>query len=147
MRDYQRSKVYAAENKALDMFPAVAKARDMEWCEDFKKEIMDSEHWKKHKGWAYVNLHHGAGHRSAGYYSARRGKQRTVTLPKFARSKAMMIHEFAHALTDRTHKNASGHGTYFCGHYIALVQELLGRDRGEHLASHFKDHGVRFIEM
>tara|TARA_R110002020_G_scaffold279976_4_gene495777 strand:- start:1898 stop:2287 length:390 start_codon:yes stop_codon:yes gene_type:complete len=117
----------------------------MEECSAYASKIKATDYWKQHKGWLRVNLHHGAGHRSAKYYRAWSGRQRCVVLPKWARSEIVMIHEFAHCLTDRTTGgDYSGHGTHFCGHYLNLVGELLGEDYKNRLMEQFDEDGVRY---
>ncbi len=139
-RDYQRSSVYKAERAVFDIEEGLKHHRDMEWCADYAEVIKNSDHWKKHKGWKRVTLHHGAGYRMAKYqYSKKR-----IVLPKWARSKQIMIHEFAHCLTHRTIEDHSGHGTYFCGHYLKLVEELLGDTAAKALTRSFENHGVRY---
>jgi putative metallohydrolase (TIGR04338 family) len=137
--DYQRSKVYAAEDAAFH------KRRDpsmttLDEVRDYMDAIIASEYWTAQKGWLRVKVGDGRGRRNACYKPSRR----QVCFPLWARSEWIIIHEMAHCLTYRTTKDGTGHGTHFTGHYLSLVEELLGTREAIALAESFTKHGVRW---
>lgn len=137
-RDYQRSKVYKAERIFIN--DATHLNVDMDWVESFGREITASPYWSKMGGWKRIKLRDGRGARRAFYHP----RDRSITLPLWARTKEVMIHEYAHALTHRVQGEYSGHGTYFCGHYLQLVDCLLGPEQSFALMASFDAHGVRY---
>lgn len=144
--DYQRKKVYDAENEAFggEFNWKIGKFDTLGECEIFAKKIVESDYWKSQKGWKKIKLKCGRGCRNAFY----RPSDRTVTLPKWARNEHVIIHEFAHYLTHylthRTHEDGSAHGSFFAGHYLMLVDELLGSDHSMALMEHYEKQGVRY---
>ena len=139
-RDSQRKKVYDSENAAfLDMFKQ--EFITLEECKAFVDIVTNSKYWLKHKGYKRFYLKDGRGTRSAWYCHPKR----EINLPKWSRNKKAIIHELAHALTHKTHGGGvPSHGRFFCTHYIALMQELLGDDEALKLWQQFDDRGVNF---
>lgn len=142
-RDYQRSKLYHAEDVAFDKSKP-AEFETLDECKAFAEQIINSKHWERHKGWKRVNVLDGRGRRCACFQANSKGKTHSIKLPRWARSRWIIIHEFAHMLTHRTHKGTAPHGAFFAGHYLALVEELLG-DRAEFLLrSSFDTNGIKY---
>ena len=140
--DYQRSKVYAAEDAAFDKRkpPAIPALHEVRAYMDM---VIASQHWTKHKGWQRVRLEDGRGRRSACY----RSHKRSIAMPTWARSEWIVIHEMAHCLTHRTTGAASSHGTHFTWHYLMLVLELLGQEAHDALAEQFIGKGVKWHNL
>lgn len=143
MRDYQRSKVYAAEDRAFGKSKP-PEFQTLSECESFAILIVSSDYWQSCKGRKRFKLTDGRGRRRACYYGRNGSKADRYALPKWARSRWIIIHEFAHGLTDHVHEDAPWHGSIFCSHYLSLVRELLGNEAAEKLANSFIEHGVKF---
>ena len=139
-RDDQRSAVYAAENKALNMFAEEKLFSSMDELKAYCVEITQSEYWTKQKGWLRFTVADGRGRRSACYKPSRR----QVCFPKSMRTPEIAIHEMAHFLTAKTSKGVPAHGSHFCGHYLNLVKELLGVEKFEALKQAFDESRVRY---
>jgi len=140
-RDFQRSKLYDAESSVFPMYEPVEKYRQLDDCHEFLKKIMATEYWKRHKGWKRIKIGDGRGRRSACYKPHRR----QVCLPLWARNEYVMIHEMAHCLVHKTQGDSRvWHGTHFAGHYLQLVDELLGMDESSKLMESFDKKGVKY---
>ena len=139
VQDYQRSKVYAAEDKVFNKgLPATMES--MESVRSYMDRVMGTEYWGRMKGWTRVTAADGRGRRSACY----KPSKKQVCFPSWSRSEWIIIHELAHCLTHRTTKSGTGHGTHFVGHYLNLVEEMLSRDTAVQLAESFTQHGARY---
>jgi putative metallohydrolase (TIGR04338 family) len=140
-RDFQRSKLYKAERKVLPLFDKSELFSDMNELKAYCELIKETDYWKKHKGWKRVKVKDGRARQSACYWS----HDRSVAFPKGLRTPCVAIHEMAHCLTHKTTgDNYVGHGTHFCGHYIKLVNELLGYEMAMKLQKQFDEDGVRY---
>ena len=140
-RDHQVSKVYAAENAVFPMHNPVEKYRKLDDCNEFLKKIIATQYWHRHKGWKRINIGDGRGRSSACY----KPWKKQVCLPLWARNEHVMIHEMAHCLTHRTQNDPNGgvgHGTHFAGHYLNLIDELMGMDEAMKLMESFDEKGV-----
>lgn len=147
-RDIQRSAVYAAEDMAFD------KNKDAEFetlaeCNDFAKRIICSEYWLKNKGLKRFSLSDGRGRRSACFKGIEHGYRRnTICLPKWSRSRWVIIHEFAHFLTMRTDgKYKAWHGATFCRHYVELILEMIGQEECNKLETCFREKSVKVLPV
>jgi putative metallohydrolase (TIGR04338 family) len=139
-RDNQRSKVYLAENKALHMFADEKLFGSMEELKLYCINITESDYWKKHKGWKRFTVSDGRGRRSACY----KPTKKQLCFPKDMRTPEIAIHEMSHFLTAKTSKGVPNHGSHFCGHYLNLVNELLGSKAFESLKEAFDEGGVKY---
>jgi len=137
--DFQRSSVYQAENIVHD-FDADPEYTTLKECYEFQKEVITSDYWQAQKGYVKIKITDGRGRSRPCYWH----NKKSISLPKHARSRWVIIHEMAHALTHRTHPDCSAHGKYFCMHYLALVRELLGYDTWLNLREAFIYCGVRY---
>lgn len=142
LRDYQRSKLYSAENKAFANveFWKKNEFKTLAECADFAKEIVNSNYWTRHKGWKRIKLNDGRGCRNAAYWY----NDRSVTLPIWARNKLVIIHEFAHYLTHKTQQDPVGHGSHFAAHYLELVDEIMGMEYSMLLMEQYDLLGVKY---
>lgn len=147
-RDVQRSKVYAAENSAFDK-TRQAEFETLEQCGDFAKQIICSNYWKQNKGLKRYKITDGRGRGSACYKPKAHGYSHDmICLPKWARSRWIIIHEFSHFLTYRTHGSSTQwHGGIFCRHYIELLNELIGQEECSRLETCFRESGVRILPV
>lgn len=137
-RDFQRSKVYAAERSAFTFSPEFT---TIDECDDFARIITGCSYWLLNNGKTNYRLHDGRGHRSA-YFKR---KSNTIVLPRWARSRFVIIHEFSHFLTFIKHGDSvPSHGRVFCRHYLDLISELMGADSAALLERAFMSHGVKY---
>ena len=140
-RDVQRSRVYSAEDKAFNRAGG-PEYDSMDECKEYSELIVNSKYWKANTDKKSYTLHHGAGHRNA--YFKRRGRRRIIVLPKWARKRWVIIHEFAHYLTYLTDGDAvPSHGRVFCTHYLNLIKELMGEICSKKLVDAFEAEKVK----
>ena len=137
-RDTQRSKVYAAEGAA---FGRAKEELTLDECRAFIAEVWRSETAKqlRHgtgRQWRVYppRLADGRGCRSA---SAGNGE---VTLPRWARSKWVILHELSHEITEG---RRAAHGPEFCRSDLRLVERFIGFEARERLGAKMRKRGVR----
>lgn len=127
-RDTQRSKVYAAENAAFDK--SKSEGMSVEDVERFVAEVWRSDTAKAMRvakgdpDRGAPRVADGRGCRWA------RGGVGKITIPLWARSRWIVLHELAHSLTSRRH---AAHGPEFCRNYLELVERFLGFEARERL--------------
>jgi putative metallohydrolase (TIGR04338 family) len=149
-RDSQKSKVYRAERLAWwgaqdspylpdDEFRTVAQ------CLALVDQITSSRWWKNRCRIGTVKVFDGRGTRfaRAGHFGYRsRGKNGWgINLPRWSRSKPVILHELAHIMTNGWHR---GHGRHFCRNYLALVSRWMGKEAAAELRSAFKTCRVKW---
>lgn len=76
-------------------------------------------------------------------YGSNRGWRRgRMTLPVFARSEPVILHELAHCLTNHRHDIAH-HGPEWAGVYLELVRYAVGKDAAAQVREKFNTKGRR----
>ena len=125
VRDSQRSKVYKWENSHIPNFYAVELT--LHECELFITEAISWWFRLSKSDVSMPLIKSGRGTRKA------RGSAHKINLPRWARSKAVVLHETAHCLVDRMDhlSEDGGHGPYFMGTYIRLLGHFLELSRTE----------------
>lgn len=147
MRDTQRSKVYAAERALKD-------APDFETMDQVHRYVeggVFESTWFKNRfpQVTFLATHNGGGARKArgGPCYRRAGSGLLIqgvymNLPRWARSKLVILHELAHGLTPVT---CAAHGREWCQIYLELVGRFMGTETATRLRDSFKAHGVRCL--
>lgn len=129
VRDSQRSKVYEWESDHIPNLHSIELT-----LHDCELLIAESICWwfrlsksEIYKGVDMPLIKNGKGTRKA------RGSANRINLPRWARSKAIVLHETAHCLVDRMDhlSEDGGHGPYFMGTYIRLLGHFLKLSRTE----------------
>jgi putative metallohydrolase (TIGR04338 family) len=139
-RDSQRSRVYAWERVAVATLPGrnlyEAEFNKIDECDEWARPI-----WRKERG--RVGL---AGTKAPSIESSSWGQRRAlahhdhrITLPRWARSRWVILHEMAHRLTPRD----EAHGPRFVGVLIGLACRWLDYD-AETLMRLADEKGVRY---
>ena len=81
----------------------------------------------------------GRGRRRAG------GSSAMITIPLWARNEAVVLHELAHTVCQRTHGRwVAGHGWQYCAIYLTLTLHGMGREAHDVLKAAFKANRVRY---
>ena len=142
IRDSQRSKVYKAE-RTLPQYRQ--NGMSIEDVREFVDKIMDSN-WLKGKypyayGHSKVIVKDGRGRRKAG------GCFTYITMPKWSRSKLVVLHELAHSITERQYVGCqvASHGREFCSILISLTRRWISKDVGRALKAAFKKYRVKHL--
>lgn len=148
-RDSQRSKVYRAQREA---FGNGSEGLGVEEAQALLDKWASSAYLRKRypKANRPVEVRDGRGYRRAVYapsycpsINGWRGASRDVIqLPKWARSRWILAHEFAHHLVGL--RDGAWHDWAFCEAYLYVVRVFLGRHDEEKLKAAFKTHKVRF---
>jgi hypothetical protein len=128
-RDAQRARVYRWE--AEHVFPLAADRLSLAQC----RALVDAAYrWREQPGsdpgWAPPKVEDGRGRRHAA------GSRAAIKLPRWARTRAVVLHECAHGMA------YDQHGPGFVAAYVVLLERFAGLDRGRLLAT-LASAGVR----
>ena len=136
-RDSQRSKVYAAETRAIGSkveFETVAE------CQEFVDKVTRSRWWKScchpNRVGATVLVEDGRARRSAAASYSRWA----IYLPHYYRERATILHQLAHLLNRR---RGAVHGPEFCALLLELVKRFMGPEDAAKLKAEFKRTKVK----
>lgn len=135
LRDSQKGKVYNAES----ILPRrqIGDA-SLEAVTAYVRRVEASTTWRKlllRSGLLPVVLEVRPGN---GCSWARGGRFR-LTLPQWARSEAVVLHEMAHAATP-----GAGHNWPFAAAFLSLVQTFMGKEAAKVLKASFKECRVKY---
>lgn len=137
-RDMQRAKLYRAECEA---FPKDGPHFDLDVAEQFIATVWGSPWTKRHferaRDYPPPRVKDGRGTRTA------RGGLFRINLPRWARTRPIILHEVAHALT-RVTREQPAHGQAFAATFLALAQHFLGTAAAAQLKASFRKHHVRY---
>jgi putative metallohydrolase (TIGR04338 family) len=135
-RDNQRSRMYAADREAFDNFYSP----DYEIMKDvqaFVDKVTASKTWLKIRFIRHIKASDGRRRRRA----CARGLH-NIIMPKWTRSKHMILHEMAHCAT--LERGRSDHGQEFCCNYLKLVSRFLGVEQAKRLRLAFRVNKVKY---
>jgi hypothetical protein len=128
-RDFQRARVYRWE--AEHVFPHAGERLSLERCRTL---VEAAYRWREEPGaepaWAPPVVTDGRGRRHAC------GSRAAIKLPRWARTRAVVLHECAHGMAD------DQHGPGFVAAYVLLLVRFAGLD-GAHLRASLAAAGVR----
>ena len=112
MRDQQRQRVYDAERRVPS---SPIGTGSMNEVTEFAASVVGSAWWRKRCGVRVVHVKDGRGRVNACAYG------NTIKLPRWARSKMVVLHELAHVLND---SGGAPHGREFAAAFLALVDRF-----------------------
>jgi len=145
-RDNQRKRVYDSEN-ALGKTTCGGRLESVSEIEDFVNKIVRSR-WMntiaRKNGNYYVHsveIKDGRGTRNGFAYRYALSGHAVLNLPRWSRSKLVVLHEFAHTLTPDRY---AAHGPEFCANYLDLVKRWIDKDTHAALKDSFQQHRVSF---
>ncbi len=136
-RDYQRSKCYASEASIVGRIPNNPRYETVPEIEAYLDKVM-SRAWFK-KRWELrtrPRILAGQAHRKAVSYGG------CIALPKWARSRLIILHELAHEVDCRY--TGYGHGRYWARSFLEMVKFEMGPEAYKILKDSFREHGVKF---
>jgi putative metallohydrolase (TIGR04338 family) len=142
-KDMQRQKLYNAENECFGAHdgktytPYAIGEFDMPAVEAFVQSVTDSKYVRRKYGTYKIKLKDGRGCRMA------RGGPHTMTLtlPRWARYRWVVLHEIAHVLAPIS---PPPHSWQFAAIYLDLVRHFLGKDDEARLKQCFRKYKVRW---
>jgi len=155
IRDMQKAKLYRAEREAFTGYdPACVRFETMKELDDYiNGKVLQSSWWRTYeiKGTGQhsqnrkrvahpisrvtkMRISDGRGTRIA------RGGGSWMNMPKWARSKWVILHEIAHNIQFED----PGHGWQFAAIYLDMVGRFIGSEAKAKLKAAFKKHKVRF---
>ena len=139
-RDFQRSKVYAAERKMKTWYndAVISQLPTVEWNTFliYVRDITMTSWWKSRFGRDYYHIvvRDGRAQRRA------TGGFGSIDMPRWSRSPIIICHELAHAVGNWGDK----HGPEFCERFLWIVYNQLGEEAYLDLRSCFISSGVKF---
>lgn len=143
-RDTQRQKVYDAED-VLAVAPRSAAARrlldggskvpstgavSIEACQAYVDWLTDQAWFQRRWGRRKLLVRHKVHGNATGGYGR-------VTLPPWARTEHVILHEVAHGLLPKPH---AWHGPEYVGIFLTLVRHTLGEDAGRRFSDKLRQH-------
>lgn len=161
LHDSQRKKVYRAEDVVFKFFAnggkqvggtGVVNKHTQEFetigdCKDWLMPIIDRktfQRWYPRSApYLWTNLVIRPGHGARRAFASGRG---TITLPRWARNRAVMLHELSHLVVSLEYRRSecAFHGWQFCQVYLNLVRSVMGQDIHDALKAQFKKDRVKF---
>lgn len=153
-RDTQRQKVYDAENRFRQAHNPDAWRADpcdriedideiLRWCKRLSRYAwFEKAYPTAAKAVLFLEIKDGRGTRTA------RGGRYHLSLPLWARTKAVILHELAHCVTEwefsRPGYNPAWHGWEFCKVLLKLSYHVFGPDGQKALRGEFRAGRVRY---
>lgn len=134
-RDMQKERVYRAE-RSLPSHDRQLGDGSMATCKTFIDGVTRSPWWTKRCRVTAVRIRDGRGTTIA------RGGWGSVNLPRWARTRLVILHELAHVLTTNTTDETAWHGPEFAANFLALVRRFAPEDADALLAA-FRAQRVR----
>lgn len=123
-RDNQRQRVYTTEQKVfgytLNMDAEFPVLRD---AQQYVNLVTSSKLWRKVGGPPFVLVKDGRGRRTAAMVG-----MTAISLPLWARTRPVILHELSHILTTHLDRRVADHGPEFVQIYRMLIENQLGRD-------------------
>lgn len=138
-RDNQRRKVYSAElcirDKRSEKYGKYLQVGgSIQSSQVYVNKLLESA-WLSRR-WNVQNLDVIPG-------GGARGGRYEIRLAKWARCEAVILHELAHALLQRTVPSAAPHGPEFAAIFHYLVKQVFGKEVADELKAGFKRYKVR----
>lgn len=142
-RDSQRQKVYDAERTIAA------------WGDERFETLLELEAWlngilarawfkRRWPTFRQLSIKDGRGRRSACGESLQIGGNPVIgeiTMPLWARTKLVALHELAHCLTPNKY---ASHGREFCKVFVELVQFGMGKEHSDELKKAFRTHRAKY---
>ena len=136
-RDNQRTRLYKAESVIRkSQSDKYAKYLDgsIPSCQEYVNALLKTAWFSRRWMVKYVHVKSGKG---------ARGGINGMSLGKWARCEAVILHELAHNLVPRSCPTASAHGPEFAGVFHYLVQQVMSKEEALKLKASFKENKVR----
>lgn len=132
-RDFQRARVYRWE--AEHVFPHAGERLSLAACRTL---VEAAYRWREQPGldlvWAPPQVTDGRGRRHAC------GSREVIKLPRWARTRAIVLHECAHGMAD------DQHGPKFVGVYVTLLAQFGGIG-ADYLFTTLRKEGIRAEQL
>lgn len=145
-KDLQKSRVYASEHfdarsqAAIRLLSYGKKYSTgnvhIEACQAYVDDLVQRAWFIRRwgTGWKIAVVQKSGGSAFGSSRGYRRGR---MTLPVFARSEPVILHELAHILTNHR-TDIAHHGPEFCGVYLELVRYAVGKDAAAQVRAQFR---------
>lgn len=137
LRDTQKRKLYRSEYSISHS----KRFKAMDEVNAYVADIIRSSFWKKMRGADYIDIKDGRGRRNAAAFN-----RNTITLPRWARSDIVILHELTHTLVNFDYNNrVPSHGNEFASTFLKLVKRYMGKESHDELKLAFKSNHVHYV--
>lgn len=146
-RDYQRKRVYDAENWAETSIYTLPES--LEWVtKTIHSWIADPRFIERYGEVKQVTIMPGKGARRCSMRVTPEEGHLKLCFPKHGRHPMVLAHELAHYCSDTgwSH-NIAWHGIEFCSDYLWLVETFVGKEEALLLKEAFDHYGVEYTNM
>lgn len=137
MRDFQRKRVYDAEDLAGITDKTLHRMMSQEETRLFVAKIIDTPYWLSNYGLTQIVITGGKKHVEAHCEEIAENIYK-LRLPDWSRLPGIVLHELAHATAFEDQ-----HGPIFCKNYIDLLHRFYSAYWAGQLAKHFDVNGVK----
>jgi len=142
-RDTQRQKVYNAENFLQRRGPRYETVAEMQvYVDKLVASAWFRRRWPRTAGGG-IEVRDGRGRSRA--CATTDWAQRIIKMPRWSRSKSVVLHEVAHHCADEAHgvRDVAAHGWQFAATLLELVTHEMGVEAGKGLKESYKAKKVR----
>lgn len=137
LRDNQRARLYHAESVLDAKGGPEPHLTTVPQIEKWIAKLMKKPWFKRNFYVAEVIIRPGRGARNAS--CLRFGPIAELTLPRWARTEGVILHELAHGIVPA---RVALHGPEFAGTFIYLVEKVMGKDKADLLRDSFREGNV-----
>lgn len=148
-KDMQKSRVYAHEAYEGSSDLAVRLLAQgkrystgnvhIDSCQEYVDSVLSRAWFVRRWPAVHIYVQHKSGGNAYGYRLGQH--QGRITLPVFARTERIILHEIAHVLTPGKY---ASHGPEWAGVYLELVRYMVGKDAAAQVRDRFKQGRVRW---
>lgn len=147
-RDSQRSKLYAAEREAFPEMDTTPEYTTNDECKAYVDKVLGRAVVKRHyprlvERGVEVRRPNMGQRRALAHAGLSWDGQYVISLPRWARSRTVILHELAH---QATRFQGAAHGWQFAAAYLKLVRTMLGVEAEAKLKAAFRKHRVRWTQ-
>ena len=136
-RDFQRQRCYDSENEVRHKMPNNPRYEKVAEIEQYVDALFKKSWFKRRWGSTRVpSVHDGRGYVNACSYGG------MIVLPRWARTRLVILHELAHEVTPTS--AGGGHGRYWACAFLELVYYEMGEEAYKILRDSFKKNGVKY---
>jgi putative metallohydrolase (TIGR04338 family) len=143
-RDSQRSKLYRAEEEIASFETSYPTLKEVD---DYCKRVVNDKWFVKHFGLCEFGVKDGRGARAArgiGWDDLSGKRLLRITIPLWARTDRIILHELCHGL--KLLDKEPGHGRVFARTYLAMVKHFMGKEAASVLRASYKHHRVKYVK-
>lgn len=146
-RDNQKKRLYDAERQHSLWEDNACGRMSVADMQAFVDKVTRSAWFVRRFGRRFgILVKDGRGHQNA----TGNGQNRTLQMPRWSRSKLVLLHEIAHVVTEYKRgpwTEGGPHGKTFCAWYLTLIRYVLGKDAYAEMRQCFRAGRVKVAPL